>query len=88
MDECEALCSRIAIMVKGKLVCIGACEELKQRFQVGYNVEVKFSAFYCNLESIEKIKEELGKHLGGQITDESSVSFFFREGWKMNCCII
>lgn len=78
MDECEALCNRIAIMVKGKLVCIGACEELKQKFQVGYNIEVKFSPLISSLETVGKIKEELCKNLNGKITDQSSVS-------KQNC---
>ena len=30
MDECEALCNRLAIIVDGKLVCIGPPQELKR----------------------------------------------------------
>ncbi|CAB0039717.1 unnamed protein product, partial [Trichogramma brassicae] len=33
MEECEALCNRLSIMVGGKLVCIGPSQELKQRFE-------------------------------------------------------
>jgi len=31
MEECEALCTRLAIMVNGKLKCIGSPQHLKNR---------------------------------------------------------
>lgn len=36
MDECEALCDRIAIMCRGQFYCLGTTSELKQEFSVGY----------------------------------------------------
>ncbi|KAJ0388906.1 hypothetical protein ATCC90586_011397 [Pythium insidiosum] len=41
MEECEALCSRVGILVGGKLQCLGSVEHLKQKFGRGYTVEVK-----------------------------------------------
>ncbi|XP_065332523.1 phospholipid-transporting ATPase ABCA1-like [Cloeon dipterum] len=41
MDECEALCSRLAIMVAGKLVCLGPISHLKSKFGQGYSLVVK-----------------------------------------------
>jgi len=41
MEECEALCSRIGIMVSGRLQCIGSIPHLKKRFASGYQVSVK-----------------------------------------------
>eukprot|EP00051_Salpingoeca_urceolata_P015767 m.206008 g.206008 ORF g.206008 m.206008 type:complete len:2576 (+) comp18495_c0_seq1:570-8297(+) len=41
MDECEALCSRIAIMVNGRFYCMGSPQHLKNKFGRGYNLIVK-----------------------------------------------
>ncbi|TYZ67280.1 hypothetical protein PybrP1_002795 [[Pythium] brassicae (nom. inval.)] len=41
MEECEALCSRVGIMVSGALRCLGSVEHLKQTFGQGFTVEVK-----------------------------------------------
>lgn len=36
MEECEALCSRIGILVHGRLKCIGSGQHLKTRFGMGF----------------------------------------------------
>merc|ERR1711881_35235 len=36
MEECEALCDRLAIMVDGALMCIGGTQHLKDKFGFGY----------------------------------------------------
>jgi ATP-binding cassette subfamily A (ABC1) protein 3 len=41
MDEAESLCDKIAIMVKGKFVCYGSPEQLKQKYGQGYKIIVK-----------------------------------------------
>lgn len=41
MEECEALCSRLGIMVDGRIRCIGSSQHLKSRFGKGYTVEIK-----------------------------------------------
>ncbi|KAB0796417.1 hypothetical protein PPYR_10478 [Photinus pyralis] len=41
MEECEALCTRLAIMVNGVFVCIGSPQRLKNRFSDGYTLIVK-----------------------------------------------
>ncbi|CAK8673428.1 unnamed protein product [Clavelina lepadiformis] len=43
MEECEALCTRLAIMVNGTLRCIGGPQHLKTKFGQGYTMEVKTS---------------------------------------------
>mmetsp|Transcript_34505 Transcript_34505/g.83455 ORF Transcript_34505/g.83455 Transcript_34505/m.83455 type:complete len:484 (+) Transcript_34505:78-1529(+) len=43
MEECEALCGRLGIMVAGKLQCLGSIQHLKNRFGKGYSVECKMS---------------------------------------------
>ncbi|XP_052071542.1 cholesterol transporter ABCA5-like [Mytilus californianus] len=41
MEEADALCTRVAIMVNGKLECIGATQHLKNKYSSGYLLEVK-----------------------------------------------
>eukprot|EP00073_Rattus_norvegicus_P043935 XP_017446017.1 PREDICTED: ATP-binding cassette sub-family A member 3 isoform X4 [Rattus norvegicus] len=42
MEECEALCTRLAIMVQGKLVCLGSPQHLKNKFGNIYTMNIKF----------------------------------------------
>eukprot|EP00644_Phytophthora_capsici_P017588 jgi/Phyca11/535815/estExt2_fgenesh1_pg.C_PHYCAscaffold_420047 len=41
MEECEALCSRVGIMVGGRLRCLGSVQHLKSRFGDGLVLDVK-----------------------------------------------
>ncbi|KAM6396101.1 phospholipid-transporting ATPase ABCA7 [Rhynochetos jubatus] len=41
MEECEALCTRMAIMVNGRFRCLGSVQHLKNRFGGGYTVVVR-----------------------------------------------
>uniref|UniRef100_A0A8C0EA16 ABC transporter domain-containing protein n=1 Tax=Bubo bubo TaxID=30461 RepID=A0A8C0EA16_BUBBB len=41
MEEAEAVCDRVAIMVSGKLRCIGSIQYLKNKFGKGYLLEIK-----------------------------------------------
>ncbi|KAK3089434.1 hypothetical protein FSP39_003578, partial [Pinctada imbricata] len=38
MEECDAICSRLAIMVNGELKCLGTSQLLKQKYGDGYTV--------------------------------------------------
>jgi len=38
MEECEALCNRLAIMVNGKFRCLGSPQHLKNKFDQGYTI--------------------------------------------------
>nr|XP_035109261.2 ATP-binding cassette sub-family A member 13 isoform X1 [Callithrix jacchus] len=40
MEECEALCTRLAIMVDGSFKCVGSPQHIKNRFGDGYTVKV------------------------------------------------
>jgi len=41
MEEVEALCTRMCVMVSGKVQCLGSVQHLKGRFGGGYQVEVR-----------------------------------------------
>ncbi|XP_059142701.1 ATP-binding cassette sub-family A member 2-like [Physella acuta] len=38
MEECEALCTKIAILKRGRLMCLGSTQHLKNKFAQGYTV--------------------------------------------------
>jgi ABC-type multidrug transport system ATPase subunit len=40
MEECEALCTRIGIMVGGRFRCMGSAQHLKSRYGMGYQLEI------------------------------------------------
>uniref|UniRef100_A0A3P8SHL2 P-type phospholipid transporter n=1 Tax=Amphiprion percula TaxID=161767 RepID=A0A3P8SHL2_AMPPE len=44
MEECEALCTRLAIMVNGSFKCLGTIQHLKYKFGDGYVVTMKIRA--------------------------------------------
>ncbi|KAG1703615.1 hypothetical protein DVH05_007559 [Phytophthora capsici] len=44
MEECEALCSKVGIMVGGRLRCYGSVQHLKSRFGDGLVFDTKFDS--------------------------------------------
>ncbi|XP_056274461.1 ATP-binding cassette sub-family A member 2 isoform X1 [Pseudoliparis swirei] len=50
MEECEALCTRLGIMVNGRFKCLGSIQHLKNRFGDGYMITVR-------TKSISNVKE-------------------------------
>ena len=40
MEECEALCTRIGIMVGGVLRCLGSSQRLRSKYGHGYQIEI------------------------------------------------
>ncbi|XP_012225217.1 cholesterol transporter ABCA5-like isoform X2 [Linepithema humile] len=47
MEEADALCSRVGIMVKGELRCIGSTQHLKNLYGAGYTLEMKLLGGDC-----------------------------------------
>ncbi|XP_076053842.1 phospholipid-transporting ATPase ABCA3-like isoform X2 [Oratosquilla oratoria] len=41
MEECEALCTRLAIMVNGRFRCLGSPQHLKSKFGDGYSLIIR-----------------------------------------------
>lgn len=40
MEECEALCSRLGIMVNGRFCCMGSPQHLRSKYGQGYSVTI------------------------------------------------
>nr|CAD7265343.1 unnamed protein product [Timema shepardi] len=60
MEECEALCNRLAIMVNGQFVCMGGCQYLKHKFGQGFTVMIKLRSISSedNLNLLKVAVEE------------------------------
>ncbi len=44
MEECEALCTRLVIMVNGQFKCLGSPQHLKRKFGNGYKLAVRLDS--------------------------------------------
>ncbi|KAM4710016.1 phospholipid-transporting ATPase ABCA1-like [Discoglossus pictus] len=53
MEECEALCTRMAIMVNGDFKCLGSIQHLKNRFGDGYTVIIRVGGTPPMLQPVE-----------------------------------
>eukprot|EP00095_Tigriopus_kingsejongensis_P007156 snap_masked-scaffold285_size222332-processed-gene-1.2 protein:Tk07156 transcript:snap_masked-scaffold285_size222332-processed-gene-1.2-mRNA-1 annotation:"atp-binding cassette sub-family a member 1-like" len=60
MEECEALCDRISIMVKGQFRCLGGPQHLKNKYGQGFTIIVKMNQAhpaYDSERANEQVKE-------------------------------
>jgi len=64
MEECEALCERIGIMVGGRFRCLGSAQHLKSKFGHGYQIE-----FVFNVPKEERVNEILEKLKGNVLAE-------------------
>jgi ABC-type multidrug transport system ATPase subunit len=75
MEECEALCHRVGIMVSGQFSCIGSLQHLKNRFSEGYSVTVNFEK-----SKKSKVVEFSEKDLKASIAESHSSELKLRVG--------
>ncbi|XP_030309992.1 ATP-binding cassette sub-family A member 12 [Calypte anna] len=59
MEECEALCTRLAMMVNGSFQCIGSLQHIKSRFGRGFTVKMHLNN---NTVSTEMLTEFMKSH--------------------------
>ncbi|XP_039611267.1 ATP-binding cassette sub-family A member 13 isoform X2 [Polypterus senegalus] len=57
MEECEALCSRLAIMVKGSFRCLGTLQHIKDRFGKGFTIRMHLMSSTSNVDNITSFME-------------------------------
>lgn len=76
MEECEALCNRLAIMVGGQFVCMGGIQYLKQIYGQGFTIMVKLRAVEADKPTIRRLKREIKGNFssGCVLKDEHQVS--------------
>ena len=66
MAECEALCSRVGIMVNGSFRCLGTPQQLKSSYGGGYKVKVRTKGL------VGPVKEFMAEHLGQAVLKVTS----------------
>ncbi|CAI4229028.1 unnamed protein product [Auanema sp. JU1783] len=69
MDECEALCTELAIMVYGKFRCYGSCQHIKSRYGAGYTLLVRLN----RIEDRDEAKQEIMRSFNGAKLKEEHV---------------
>nr|DBA27570.1 TPA: hypothetical protein GDO54_008045 [Pyxicephalus adspersus] len=73
MEEAEAICDRVAIMVSGQLRYIGSVQHLKSKFGRHYNLELKLDAD-SGPQQMEILHREILKHFPNACRQESFAS--------------
>ncbi len=58
MEECEALCTRLVIMVNGKFKCVGSPQHLKRKFGSGFKLVFRLNNEADKENLLEFIKEK------------------------------
>ena len=61
MAECEALCSRVAIMVNGEFHCLGSPQQLKSTYGRGYRLSLRVTG------DVEPVKEFVKNSFPGAV---------------------
>ena len=84
MEECEALCTKLVIMVNGKFKCLGSLQHIKSRFGQGYVVMLKIHATETHvqqvteqheLDCVQKVKQFMRNTFSGSEVVEEHQGF-------------
>ncbi|KAG1685096.1 ATP-binding cassette sub-family A member 3 [Nymphon striatum] len=61
MEECEALCDCVTIMVNGQLQCMGSVTHLRAKYGTGFMIEakLKFTHDEADNENLQKFKDKI-----------------------------
>ena len=65
MEEAEALCTRIGIMAKGEMRCIGSAQHLKSKYGKGYTLTINLLPTGDEVQQQEKLGEFIIDNLSG-----------------------
>uniref|UniRef100_H0VCA2 ATP binding cassette subfamily A member 3 n=1 Tax=Cavia porcellus TaxID=10141 RepID=H0VCA2_CAVPO len=69
MEECEALCTRLAIMVQGQFKCLGSPQHLKSKFGSGYSLQAKVQS-EGQQEALKKFKAFVDLTFPGSVLED------------------
>ena len=76
MEECDALCTKIVIMVNGHLVCLGSPQHLKSKFGHGYTLFCRMALNQAGVvASSEKLSEYITSTFPNTTVFESSEGY-------------
>ena len=72
MEECEALCTRVAILVGGRFKCCGSSQHIKSKFGAGYSIEMRCSSHNYVVEATKALQHTVGTVATSDIIDDSN----------------
>lgn len=81
MEEAEALCTKMGIMVKGEFKCFGPATHIKDKYGTGYELEFKIKAL-DDIELQTKISTALTKGLQLPLTVSNCQDYLKQTGNK------
>lgn len=89
MDECEAICNRIGIMVSGQFRCMGTVQHLKNKFGKGFSITFKLTS--KEEDDRKRVEAEMAQLFPGCVLNDyhevkslqslSNVCICFSEMW-------
>ena len=68
MEECEALCSKCAIMVSGQFECFGSLQYLKKKYGQGITLTIKCRNQITPTNDISILEEFIHRNIAYSIT--------------------
>ncbi|XP_012587144.1 PREDICTED: ATP-binding cassette sub-family A member 3 [Condylura cristata] len=68
MEECEALCTRLAIMARGQFKCLGSPQHLKSKFGSGYTLRAQIRS--AGQDLLQEFKAFAGLTFPGSVLEE------------------
>jgi len=79
MEECEALCTRMAVMVNGRFQCLGSTQHLKAKFGEGFSLIIKLHA-RSGEQSIEEKTEALMDYVSSTFpASQLKACYFYKD---------
>jgi ATP-binding cassette, subfamily A (ABC1), member 5 len=101
MEEAEALCQRIGILIKGELKCVGSSQHLKDKYMNSYTLEVRINRlndtqfkqfieekFFGKAELVEYFSDRYIYNLSKESMKSLSYSFSQLEQAKLDNIIV
>jgi len=79
MEECEVLCTRLAVMVNGRMRCLGSAQHLKNKYGDGYTMLIRMRA-NNNERDVIAIKQFVMQHLPNARFKVSGFIFMIHSG--------
>ena len=70
MEECEALCGRIGVMVDGALRCLGPIQSLKSKYGSGYKLDLRLLTEVADEAAAQPLVSSLQAQFAGTQLEE------------------
>nr|QUF59430.1 ATP-binding cassette transporter Abca3-like2 [Brachionus angularis] len=79
MEECEALSTKLGIMVNGQFQCLGSVQQLKNKFGKGYTLIIKCKYHNESNFLIQRVQEFVSNKIkGSKLKDSQQETLFYQ----------